>query len=242
MATEKSREERRRKIVDRGSDRLALITGRAPSLPPNQLPGGIVGDDRAGISRSSKENVDAEASAKEISHVGESAAETNLRESEIGGHHIQAPSAQRMSAGSRSSSGSKQRHQPRFFSSKRLNSCVLESENTRACCALIIAVSVVLSCSGYPFVAKSDSVISSRPLYILLVTDATIVLVRMYLDMQRNAEESVDESGESQEDSDNWGGAVKVLERGLAVYQTVRGVFIDCSVYVVIVICCLSVV
>lgn len=201
-----------------------------------------MGDDHASSSRSFKEHVDAEASAKEISHVGESVAETNLHESEISGHHMQAPVVQRISTGSQSSSGSKQRNQPRFFSSKRLNSCVLESENMRACCALIIAVLVVLSYSGYPFVAKSDSVISSRPLYILLVTDATIVLVRMYLDMQRSAEETLDESGEAQEDSDNWGGAVMVLERGLAVYQTVRGVFIDCSVYMVLVICCLSVV
>ncbi|XP_030525647.1 uncharacterized protein LOC115737597 [Rhodamnia argentea] len=242
MATETSREERRRKIVDRGSDRLALITGRTPSPPHDQFAGGIVGGDHAVSSRSSKEYVNAEASAKELPHVGESFAETNLRKSEISGHHIQAPLMQRIPTGSQSSSSSKQKNQPRFFSSKRLNSCVIESENTRACCALIIAVLVVLSCSGYPIVAKSDSVISSRPLYILLVTDATIVLVRMYLDMQRNAEESVDESGESQEDSDNWGGAVKVLERGLAVYQTVRGVFIDCSVYMAIVICCLSVV
>lgn len=32
MATSNSREERRRKIVDRGSDRLALITGKIPNL------------------------------------------------------------------------------------------------------------------------------------------------------------------------------------------------------------------
>ncbi|KAK3426603.1 hypothetical protein EUGRSUZ_F03015 [Eucalyptus grandis] len=237
MATEKSREERRRKIVDGGSDRLALITGHPPPLPNDQFAGGIVGDDHAGSSRSSEEIVDAEASAKEISHVGESVAETSLCKSEISGLHVQAPLMPRISTASQSLSGSKQRNQLYFFSSKRLNSCVLESEKMRACCALIIAVLVVLSCSG----AKSDSVISSRPLYILLVTDVTVVLVWMYLDMQRNSEESVDESGESQEDSDNWGGAVKVLERGLAVYQTVRGVFIDCSVYMVIVICCLSV-
>jgi hypothetical protein len=44
----------------------------------------------------------------------------------------------------------------------------------------------------------------------------------------------------SKEDGDNWVGAVKLLERGLTVYQAVRGIFIDCSVYLVVVICALS--
>ncbi len=42
------------------------------------------------------------------------------------------------------------------------------------------------------------------------------------------------------EENQNWDGAVKVLERGLVAYQSVRAVFIDCSIYMVVVICGLS--
>lgn len=86
---------------------------------------------------------------------------------------------------------------------------------------------------------KSGSVVASRPLYILLLTDVTIVLARL-LSAQRSPEEAVDERKAPREENQNWDGAVKVLERGLVAYQTVRAVFIDCSIYMVVVICGLS--
>lgn len=132
---------------------------------------------------------------------------------------------------------------PNLFSSKRLNSCILESEGTRGCCAFIIAVLVVLSYVGYPLfgshIVKSGSVVASRPLYILLLTDVTIVFARL-LNAQRNSEEAVEERKVPKEENQNWDGAVKVLERGLVAYQSIRAVFIDCSIYMVVVICGLS--
>lgn len=38
----------------------------------------------------------------------------------------------------------------------------------------------------------------------------------------------------------NWDGAVKLLEWGLILHQTVRAIFIDCSLYLGIVVCGLS--
>lgn len=84
---------------------------------------------------------------------------------------------------------------------------------------------------------KSESVVASRPLYIILLTDVTIVLARMILVRREDVEE---ERVVVPQDGHNWVEAVKLLERGLVVYQAIRGVFIDFSVYVVVVICGLS--
>ena len=92
---------------------------------------------------------------------------------------------------------------------------------------------------------SAGSVVASRPLYILLLTDATIVFARLYLKnrVDDHGENSLEEEEIPQVQDDNahnWIQAVKFLERGLVLYQAIRGIFIDFSVYAVIVICGLS--
>lgn len=123
-------------------------------------------------------------------------------------------------------------HRHTFFSSRELNFCILASENTRALSSLIIAVLVVLC------YMVSESVLASRPLYMVLLTDATIVLAHLY--QKGRVLEETDQRGEKGEahgDRQSWGDAVKLLERGLVAYQAMRGVFIDCSIYLVVVVC-----
>lgn len=132
-----------------------------------------------------------------------------------------------------------------LFTSKELNSCIIASENIRIFCALVIAVLVVTSYVGYPLFGinsvRSKSVVASRPLYLLLLTDVTIVLAQLlYLKKQSGFEQAEEEKEMPQaedEAADNWEGAFKVLERGLVVYQAIRGIFMDCSVYTVVVVC-----
>lgn len=121
-----------------------------------------------------------------------------------------------------------------FFSSRELNFCILASENTRALSSLIIALLVVF------YYTISESILASRPLYIVLVTDVTIVVARIYREKTRFLEEKEGDKGEAGEDGHSWGDAVKLLERGLVLYQAIRGVFIDCSIYLVVVVCCIS--
>jgi len=123
-----------------------------------------------------------------------------------------------------------------FFSSRELNFCILASENTRALSSLIIALLVV-----FYYLISSKSIFASRPLYIVLVTDVTIVVARIFRVKARVLEESRGEMAEAGEDGRSWNDAVKLLERGLVVYQAIRGVFIDCSIYLVVVVCCISV-
>lgn len=126
------------------------------------------------------------------------------------------------------------RHKATFFSSRELNYCILASESTRALSSLIIASVVVF----YYLISKS--VLASRPLYILLLTDVTIVLARLYGGKTIAVEENEGGKGKTPGDGHSWGDAVKLLERGLVAYQALRGAFIDCSIYLVVVVCATS--
>ncbi|OMO66773.1 hypothetical protein COLO4_30382 [Corchorus olitorius] len=132
-------------------------------------------------------------------------------------------------------------NQPNFFSSKRLNSCIIASERTRSFCALLISFLVLVSYIDFPLIGRSQSIIASRPVYIILLTDVTVVLGRMFLNKEGEPEDAEDEkAGSNLTNRQNWTGAVKLLERGLVAYQTIRALFIDFSIYAVVVICGLS--
>lgn len=122
-----------------------------------------------------------------------------------------------------------------FFSSRELNFSILASENTRALSSLIIALVVV-----FYYIISSEGIFASRPIYVVLVTDVTIVVYRIYREKTRVLKERQGQMVEAGEDGQSWGDAVKLLERGLVLYQAIRGFFIDCSIYLVVVVCCIS--
>lgn len=128
-----------------------------------------------------------------------------------------------------------------FFSPRQVNSCIISSEVIRSFFAIMIALFVLLSYIDYPLfgrnIVRSESVLASKPLYILLLMDVTLVFGRLCLEKRggSNAERVVGREG-----ADNWAVAERLLERGLVVYQAIRAIFIDCSVYAVIIICGLS--
>lgn len=118
-----------------------------------------------------------------------------------------------------------------------INFSIISSENTRVVCSFVIAVLVVLSQINLPHkVIKSKSLIDYRPLYAVLLSDLLIVSATLALCSQ--GEE--DEREMKLEGDVNWEGAVKLLEWGLILHQTIRAIFIDCSLYLAIVICSLS--
>lgn len=123
-----------------------------------------------------------------------------------------------------------------FFSSRELNFSILASENTRALSSLIIALVVVF----YYVISSEGGIFASRPIYVVLITDVTIVVARIYREKARVLIERQGQMAEAGEDGQSWGDAVKLLERGLVLYQAIRGFFIDCSIYLVVVVCCIS--
>ena len=75
----------------------------------------------------------------------------------------------------------------------------------------------------------------------LLLTDITIVLGWLVVVKRRGFVK--DEEGERamySQEAQTWLGAVRILETGLVVYQSIRAIFIDYSIYAVFVVCGLS--
>ncbi|CAH9052876.1 unnamed protein product [Cuscuta europaea] len=125
----------------------------------------------------------------------------------------------------------------RPISLKDINDCVISSENVRLGCSITIALVVVashMSVTPHGGMAKSNSVIASRPLYVLILTDVTVVVARLLIPTPKEAEEK------GEEGDDEWRGAFVFLEIGLVIYQAFRALFIDCSFYLVLVLCLLS--
>ncbi|XP_047152375.1 uncharacterized protein LOC124824054 [Vigna umbellata] len=295
-SSNEEREERRRRIAERGSDRMALITGRINALPPTppssgsspshrnarhvmsmsvaggfdshseeqntssrhqrpqslsavdgyheNLSGGSADKRRAGFSSSRLKHQGGfryshldrfqfqteEEPAKENSNP---ITEANNKVSDDSAKVEPSPVPSEPKSSVQKTQQVKQppRHKATFFSSRELNYCILASESTRALSSLIIASVVVFH------YLISKSVLASRPLYILLLTDVTIVLARLYGGKTIAVEENEGEKGKTPGDGHSWGDAVKLLERGLVAYQALRGAFIDCSIYLVVVVC-----
>nr|GMC77544.1 hypothetical protein CQW23_11447 [Ipomoea batatas] len=128
-----------------------------------------------------------------------------------------------------------------LFSPKDINAIILSSENARLRCSIIIAVLVVMSCVSVPHgMTKSNSVIASRPLYIIILTDVTIVVARLLI-LGKPEDPDTAAGGYNEDDEEyNWKQAFVMLEIGLVLYQTIRALFMDCSFYLVVVLCGLS--
>ncbi|KAE8669911.1 hypothetical protein F3Y22_tig00112215pilonHSYRG00309 [Hibiscus syriacus] len=83
-----------------------------------------------------------------------------------------------------------------------------------------------------------DSNVSSTPLYIILLTDFTIVLSRLFLDRKEVSVEAEEEKpAASQGDKESLDATVMLLERGLVAYRTIQALLTDFSIYAVVVIC-----
>ncbi|EEF46502.1 uncharacterized protein LOC8274534 [Ricinus communis] len=275
-----ARQERRRRIVERGSDRLALITGQIQNLneSPSSTPTyqqrhhahtesspsimyspydhsqiNAEGLDGASVAKLTKlrtingipESKNFDSPKKPESRFRNNATSPEKIRPQVFDTKTEIQESVIVATNS-PLVPNESNHHYRFFSSKRINACIISSERRRAMCSLIVAFLVVISHIGYPLfsanIVRSESVIASRPLYIILLTDVAIVLGHMFHESGNNgSEEAEAERMEpNKEDGDNWDGAVKLLERGLVLYQAIRGIFIDCSVYLVVVISGLS--
>lgn len=135
-----------------------------------------------------------------------------------------------------------QRH--RFFTPNQISSAITASEDTRLLCSVTIALLVVLSYQGFPLLGSYiiKTIISFRPLYLLLLTNVTVVLARLLFYKQRGFERAAqDENETSSLNGFGWAEQVsRSLETGLVMQRALNAVFMDCSVYAIVVICGLS--
>lgn len=136
-----------------------------------------------------------------------------------------------------------QSQRPRsYFSSKKLNASIISSERTRSLSSLTIATFVILLPKLN--IIRSDNILALRPLWLLILTDCAIVMSHLTMEASEGglSHEMEEDEGKVKDGNNgaNWSDAEKLLERGVVVYQALRGMFIDCSLYMVIVICGVS--
>ncbi|XP_022842652.1 uncharacterized protein LOC111366186 [Olea europaea var. sylvestris] len=288
------REARRKRIMEGGSDRLALISGRVHSMDPLSSPNSFSGqsstystpgdnyrghaysESDSGINntvffpdhRHGGDDTSNIQSRHDIFDDGDSQVKVTKFEAKVAeveqsevksvltplsaakpGNEVESSLVATTVSKASYDANAKPFQKPfgNLFSSRtprEINSCIITSENTRVFCSIVIAILVVLSHVNFPCkVVKSKSLIAWRPLYVVLLTDLMIVAARLALYVQRGSDKAEqDEEQRFQEDGHNWGSAIKLLEFGLVLHQTVRAVFIDCSFYLVIVVCGLSLV
>ncbi|RZR73701.1 hypothetical protein BHM03_00027173 [Ensete ventricosum] len=273
---ENAREARRRKILERGSDRLALITGQGRSVPDSSPPpppspltkeddprtsispfsgydatnshfsnqygsnkdtsgttaAEIAGGERSnGISRTRACNEIVGGKKDEISICeSRNVADQNDRDSKL----LNPPVPQKSSDQVVDTVESKAREKKQIlFSSKQVSHSVSTSENTRLLFAVAIALLVILSNHGYSL-GGASSIINFRPLFLVMLSDITIVLGLLMTTQARV--EKVKEKG-SRTGKEEYDSADDALEAFLMFQKAARAVFMDCSICAAIMIC-----
>ncbi|PIN04452.1 hypothetical protein CDL12_23009 [Handroanthus impetiginosus] len=256
------KQERRRKIISRGNDRMALITGRIQTLdqdpfaksssfstPRREPPPPVHARSSSEPSATNEEALFQD----EHRHGGNDAPDTVTRHDNDEEVYKGNDSAYRVSplrkldkkeVATLTSENANLRERPSsYFPSstalKEINSSIISSEDTRAICSVVLAILVILSHIHLPHdVVKPKSLIAYKPLYVVFLTDVFLVAAKMAPHKQQIRK--VDTEPKLEKDGQNLDGAVKWLELGLVLYEAICALFIDCSCCLVIVICGLS--
>ncbi|CAG7898350.1 hypothetical protein BRARA_H01298 [Brassica rapa] len=265
-----SREARRRKILERGSDRLAFITGQINGVPPPPPPS----SDPTSLSQSPLRTSDSSPETipprDQIPTDGETAFtshQENISEASMLAnmdpiiHQSRADSlkyTETLAEASSSSVPRDTRVQPspatpsvvdlgasqaftplvsfvNAITPKHVGAAIDASEYARMFSSLVIALLVVLSHLG--FSSLGSSIVSFRPVFLLLLTDATIVLGRVLLSHHgdpSSASRRENSVMNGQGIADQVGNA---LEMVMMMKKIMNAVSMDFSLYAVFLIC-----
>ncbi|KAM7493234.1 hypothetical protein LguiB_027843 [Lonicera macranthoides] len=268
-----SRDARKRRIAERGSDRLALITGRIQTLPASsssepssqQFPSSPPRNEIPPVSDSDQTS---SGSPQDVNKDLSSSLPNHDPTAEPGSGTVPEPVMRKCKARVETSRaaalepedkpqpatsdmdphfGPQTRHR-HFFNPTQIVSAISASEGTRIFFSLLTAVFVVLSYVGFPIISSVliKSVLLSRPLYLVLLTNISMVLGRLLLGKQRgNGGGGVgvpeqDGSGPAAGGSDFADNIGMALEASFVLQNAVGALFMDCSLYAVVVICGVS--
>ncbi|XP_010447356.1 PREDICTED: uncharacterized protein LOC104730002 [Camelina sativa] len=267
MATN-SREARRRKILERGSDRLAFITGQINGVPPPPSPSDSTSSLSHSLLQSSpdtippphqipqeeiaftspQENISNAAVVDNADHIihrsraesvqphryAETLADSDPRDATI----QPTPTTSSAQIPSVVDLGASQAFIPLASSlstikPKHIGAAIDASEYLRMFSALGIALVVILSRLGF---SSLVNIVSFRPVFLLILTDATIVLGRVLLSHRgdppsASASETVMNGQGIAEQVSN------ALETAMMVKKIMDALLMDFSLYAVILIC-----
>ncbi|KAK7319619.1 hypothetical protein RJT34_04342 [Clitoria ternatea] len=223
MAEASSRDSRRRRrILEQGSDRLAFITGRIQSLPdPPPTTVDDHSDSSSQIHQASDRTIQTPPSPKHHEGITEiSTAPTSPPDPPQ--NSLAQPPPQLV-------------EKPKLFiTPSDITSAINASKVTRLCCSLLVAILTVASHLDFSFPGPSlvKSVLGFRPLYLVLVTNLTVVVATLVSGIGRRFY--------SPGDRGKWGALATTLELGVLLQNVADAVFMDCAVYAIVLVCGLS--
>ncbi|CAN6985180.1 unnamed protein product [Brassica rapa subsp. trilocularis] len=267
-----SREARRRKILERGSDRLAFITGQINNVPPppssdptslsqshlptdesssdTVTPREQIRTDRETVFTSRQENISDASIFDTVDHtihqsraeslqprkytetMGEASA-SNPRDTTL----QPSPATSSTQTPSVVDLASSQAFTPlvnfvNTITPRHIGAAIDASEYARMFSSLVIALLVILSHLG--FSSLGSSIVSFRPVLLLLLTDATIVLGRVLLTHHGAPSSASRRENSGQGIADQVGNA---LETVMMIKKIMDAISMDFSLYAVILIC-----
>ncbi|KAG2328273.1 hypothetical protein Bca52824_011001 [Brassica carinata] len=229
--------------MERGSDRLALITGQIHNFDPSSPSSSS--SSSASHQRTFSESIMPQTQSNRHLIQESPSLKYHFKEEVKASEEpklstiLQNPIKSEPTKPEEARSVKSQSQRPRsFFSSKKLNASIISSERTRSVSSLTIAAFVILL-PGLNII-RSDTILALRPLWLLLLTDCAIVMSHLIMEASGgglNHEMEDEVKSKDGNSGENWSDAEKLLERGVVLYQALRGMFIDCSLYMVVVIC-----
>ncbi|KAF8088160.1 hypothetical protein N665_0550s0019 [Sinapis alba] len=266
-----TREARRRKILERGSDRLAFITGQLNNVPPppssdpaslsqSHLPTDDddtvpprrdqIHTDRETAFTSHQENIYSDASmfdnVEPIIHQSRAEPIQPQKYTETSGEASASdprdttlqpsPATSTTQTPSVVDLGASQAFTPlvsfaNTITPKHIGAAIDASEYSRMFSSLVIALLVILSHLGF---SSLGSIVSFRPVFLLLLTDATIVLGRILLSHHGAPSSGSRRENSGQGIADQVGNA---LETVMMIKKIMNAISMDFSLYAVILIC-----
>ncbi|KAL9233920.1 hypothetical protein vseg_008853 [Gypsophila vaccaria] len=251
---ENGREARRRRILQGGQDRLALITGRKPSSDSVSE----IEEDSSTYGVSSRDNLTAKLRQDDALD-GQSKEQPFMRRPEPSNEPVRAipygdtherepPSAAQKAIIIASDVILRAAKQIPIsnVTSQQVSAAVAVTEQDRFLCSIVMAILVVLSYSGFPIVGSwiFRWIILFRPLFLLLITNVTLIVRRLLPDNEKNlvrGDKDPNANASILDDGYAWAEeAGRALELGLMLQNVSGALFLDCSVYAAILVVGLS--
>lgn len=127
----------------------------------------------------------------------------------------------------------------RNVSAQQVIMAVAETEHGRMLCTLLVAVLVILSYAGLPIVGSGSfrRVILFRPLFLLIIADIALIVRRLIpLSMKNLVKGEKDDTKSILGDGFAWAEAGRALELGLILQSVMGALFADCTIYAAVII------
>ncbi|PKI66006.1 hypothetical protein CRG98_013591 [Punica granatum] len=132
----------------------------------------------------------------------------------------------------------------KFINPGQISSAIATSTSTRLLCSVIWGLLVVLSSIGFPILGSwiIRSMLTFRPLYLLLLTNVTIVAACIMSHKQPGHDRPTrEENRNPSNDESGWVNHVGTsLELGFLLMKVLDAIVMDCSLYAVVVVSGLS--